>query len=1210
LRKLLIVLLGLIAIFVAAVLVMPSFIDWNEYKGTIASQATKMTGRDVSIGGDLRLSVFPIPVLSVQDLHLTSVEGATEADMVSIKALTMRVALWPLFAGEVKIESISLVEPVIHLEVLENGLNNWTFAAFETFSGREMDPTILAIENKAEEPVERRETPSESDLGAGSGDEPGKPDMMVMLDHFAIRNGTLTYRDAGSRTFEKITGFNANIAARSLKGPFEAEGDMVVRHLPVSFSAKIGPLNSTHPFPLTLEVGLDPAKISARISGSLSKFSADGKFTGTLKIDGDDLGKAIAFSAPGAISALPGFLTQEVTMNGALTASAKDVAVNDLFLQFGDIKASGTVAAALSPSLRTDATLRFSRVDLDKWLAMPGRKAKAALDWKVAQDRSRGDKPAVVSEKKEGKDKQAPLGFSLPSGFAASLNLSTEVLVYNGKVIREVVMNTVLEKGRLSVSKATAQLPGSTSYALSGTLTASKGRPVFAGSFKAASKNLRALLDWLEVDIDGVPADRLRGLSLSGQVTGSRQQVNVTSLVAQLDATKITGGLAIALRERPAFGLQLNLDRLNLNAYLPVDDEAGEGIGPAKGLKAEGKGRGDTGVGARAQKPTSLKVDSKRLPDALSALGGFDANFKIAAGTIDYNKIAIKGVRLDGTLQGGKLTLRNVGISNLAGAGIKVTGLVEKLRSAPEVSLDFDLKTKNLPEFFRLSGGEPPKFFSRMGKVTFAGRVKGSLSSLQLDAGLEMAGGKATLAGVVEDLILHPKMNMNVDMTHPSVIRLVRVFIPDYRPAAVKLGGVSFRGQMHADADRLILSNVNSQVGPVALAGEVQIVFSTARPHVKATLSGSEIIIDLFLPAASKSLGLAPGWRMYFIPAAAQHQQAAPTSTQAVPWSNAPLDLSALSAFDADIKLVAPALAYDKYRVDKPQLVMNLKDSVLTISQLSGKMFEGDFNMQSRLVAAETSTLSSRISVVNADIKRALFAAGDIDVADGNLQFTLNMATSGRSSLEMISALSGKGVMKVTEGVVEGFNLTAVSEKLKNLDNTLSFLSLLQTSMSGGKTRFSRLDGTFDIEKGVVRTNNILLLAQAGEGRASGVIDLPRWMLDIKTSFSLTEHSKAPPFGMHLSGSIDQPRRVFDVERLQAYLLQRGVGTLLRKVSPKKGGEGGTAGQILDKILGSEAGTKSNQGQTAPPPTKKQETINPLKEPEKVLKEILKGIFK
>jgi len=193
---------------------------------------------------------------------------------------------------------------------------------------------------------------------------------------------------------------------------------------------------------------------------------------------------------------------------------------------------------------------------------------------------------------------------------------------------------------------------------------------------------------------------------------------------------------------------------------------------------------------------------------------------------------------------------------------------------------------------------------------------------------------------------------------------------------------------------------------------------------------------------------------------------------------------------------------------------------------------------------------------------------------------------------------------------VEGFNLTAVSEKLKNLDNTLSFLSLLQTSMSGGKTRFSRLDGTFDIEKGVVRTNNILLLAQAGEGRASGVIDLPRWMLDIKTSFSLTEHSKAPPFGMHLSGSIDQPRRVFDVERLQAYLLQRGVGTLLRKVSPKKGGEGGTAGQILDKILGSEAGTKSNQGQTAPPPTKKQETINPLKEPEKVLKEILKGIFK
>jgi hypothetical protein len=167
----------------------------------------------------------------------------------------------------------------------------------------------------------------------------------------------------------------------------------------------------------------------------------------------------------------------------------------------------------------------------------------------------------------------------------------------------------------------------------------------------------------------------------------------------------------------------------------------------------------------------------------------------------------------------------------------------------------------------------------------------------------------------------------------------------------------------------------------------------------------------------------------------------------------------------------------------------------------------------------------------------------------------------------------------------------------------MGFLSLLQGPMSEGQTQFSRLDGTFNIEKGVVRTDDILLLAQAGEGRATGVIDLPRWVLDIKASFSLIEYPQAPPFGMHLSGSISQPKRAFDIERMQAYLLQRGVGNLLRKAIPDK--DSGAAGDILNKILGGGAET-----QTAPAPTQQQQTVDPLEEPEKALKRILKGIIK
>ena len=59
----------------------------------------------------------------------------------------------------------------------------------------------------------------------------------------------------------------------------------------------------------------------------------------------------------------------------------------------------------------------------------------------------------------------------------------------------------------------------------------------------------------------------------------------------------------------------------------------------------------------------------------------------------------------------------------------------------------------------------------------------------------------------------------------------------------------------------------------------------------------------------------------------------------------------------------------------------------------------------------------------------------------------------------------------------------------------------------------------------------------------------------------------------------------------------------MRKAIPDKDSD--AAEDILNKILGGGAET-----QTAPAPTQQQQTVDPLEEPEKALKRILKGIIK
>src|SRR3990172_4976669 len=127
-KKLLIGLVGLLVLAVAAVLVAPSFIDWNVYKAEIAARAKAAPGRDLAIDGDISLALLPAPTLSAAKVRLANLEGGDAPDMATLDALRVRVALLPLLEGRIEVERVALVGPTIILERLPDGRANWEFA--------------------------------------------------------------------------------------------------------------------------------------------------------------------------------------------------------------------------------------------------------------------------------------------------------------------------------------------------------------------------------------------------------------------------------------------------------------------------------------------------------------------------------------------------------------------------------------------------------------------------------------------------------------------------------------------------------------------------------------------------------------------------------------------------------------------------------------------------------------------------------------------------------------------------------------------------------------------------------------------------------------------------------------------------------------------------------------------------------------------------
>ncbi len=110
-----------VIVLIAALLVIPMFIDVQSYKPEIEKEVTKATGRPFKIGGDLRLSLFPWAGLAFSDLHLGNPPGYKEKDFLSIKSFDAKVKLIPLLSRNIQIERFVIDTPKAFLEKEQRG---------------------------------------------------------------------------------------------------------------------------------------------------------------------------------------------------------------------------------------------------------------------------------------------------------------------------------------------------------------------------------------------------------------------------------------------------------------------------------------------------------------------------------------------------------------------------------------------------------------------------------------------------------------------------------------------------------------------------------------------------------------------------------------------------------------------------------------------------------------------------------------------------------------------------------------------------------------------------------------------------------------------------------------------------------------------------------------------------------------------------------
>jgi uncharacterized protein involved in outer membrane biogenesis len=685
LRNLLFALAFVVCAVLAAAVAAPWLIDASQYRTLIADRVSDATGREIAIDGPVSFVLLPSPRVRAEDVRIVAPEKDA-ALTLSAKSVEVDLGWSSLFGQALDISHLRVIEPRV---------------------------TIIALPS----------APGAAGAQLGSV-------AAVRIERTDIQNGRIVWRDPKTGTARTIEQLQATILASPLASSVRVSGSGVASAVPIDFDAVIGEAPSGKPNPVSLTFGVRPDLARATLRGTYDQ--ATQALRGRVQLDGKDLFAAIETVAP-VDPLFAGVTSQPFSVSGDLGWSPAGLAANDLALQLGELRATGAITATSGQTLAVDVALAMTTVDLDKLSRLERRAAAPAK------------RPPEGAAARIGVGRSRPVS---PPAIDLAVDLGVEAVGLNGGTLRQLRLNAVMSRGDVVINQLSALLPGETEFSGFAQIALHATAPRVDGTLSARSDNLRGLLEWLGVETKDVPPGRLRRFDGHARIEGTPTRLELTNISLAFDATRATGGIAIALGKRLGLGADIRVDQLNLDGYALANAKLGQG----------------------------------------SLLDGFDANLTFAAQTVTWAGESLSGVSLDALLQAGDVVLRSAVVNNLAGARLEARGKIAAAGRQPAADLDVALRANDPSRLLRLaelSALAPPPLAVN-GKLRMAANGDLSLEAFELAYGDSRIAGRATLAGA-------PR-RIGLDVSTP---RLALDTLP--RPAGDGAVGLGVDAKVRAD---------------------------------------------------------------------------------------------------------------------------------------------------------------------------------------------------------------------------------------------------------------------------------------------------------------------------------------------------------------------------------------------------------------------------
>jgi len=1128
LARLFVIIGGLIVLALTAALVVPYFVDWTGYRADFEREASAILGRKVTVQGSATARLLPFPSVTFSDVAVGGGNGGEPA--MTVENFSMDAELAPFMRGELLIFDMRIVRPRAIIDVAEDGTVDWAVRPSTPF-----DPRRIALEK------------------------------------LTVTDGQITIRHAAGGRDHVLSGINTEISAKSLAGPWRANGSLLIDGIRSVLAASTGTTDENGQ--MRLRVKVDPetyplvieADGNARIENGAALYAGQFKIVGNEKpaetLRGGDGGTVKA----GASKAEPGN-----RMNGEFSLDHKRLSLDSFRFETGPLDnpytADGTAFIELGETPRFSIEAKGAQVRFDE--AIAGSETSAGL---------------TLASRISALEK-ALAGLPRPT-IPGSVEVDLPAVVAGDTTVRDVRLSAEPAEGGWTVKSLAATLPGRTTLEADGFLRTDNDFG-FAGSLLLAVAQPSGFAAWVSSDVD----EAIRRLPAAG-------------FKASVDMTE----------QRQTFkDLELILGKAKFSGE--IDSRQPPDVRPSVLLKLDGEAMDVDGLSAFA----SLFVSDK----GANRFADRDLDFQIKAGPVSAGGLTADTIDTALRLRSGLLEIDRLSVGGLAGASLSATGTIKDFPQSPTGKLDASVVAVDLAPLVKLAAERYPDnaFLKGLneraiaypdllqdaqidmlanaaagdgGTTEISLSAKGNAGGSALSAALSGKGKADALAEVPLELTFSarnddattllaliglPTLPLGVagqgdlalsakgnaangletaftltgdgfsakfdGMTGPgeqgpTAKGRISLEATDIEPwlmtTAVHLPGLGMGTPLALAADGdyenglLVLDNLDGTINEGAVSGGINVEIKDGLPHLTGALALDEMSLD---PAVAMVLG---------------EQAAAPVETG---WSSVPFQPKVTAPFAADLEISAATVsigsttsAYDA------SIALKLDGEGLRLSDIKAKLFGGAFSGLFELKNDGGSGLfSGQAKLEGADLAMALTGAG----LNGKGDFSTALTASGKSVGGLVAGLSGSGTATVNGLVIPGVNPNALATLLARADAVGRDIDAARTAgftpaiVGAGTLPAGNADIAFTVAGGILRAPPVSFATPAVTLTSDMRADLNTDTIAADGTISYAPGDEAlvgsePSLRFHLSGSPAALRRTLDSDPLAQFLTQRAL---------------------------------------------------------------------